>query len=583
MGRKASGKERVDIIHRKQKNGSIYVIRRISGYNREKGYYTTKHEELLGKILPGSDEIIETRPKAENGSRKPAAAATGGEVSPGKVAATGNRAGSTAIAAHIGEVSGIDEDVYRCCDEETAEKIIALARYCLLTDGRAISRLEIWQVTHSLEPCKCALPEATVQKLFARIGAEDSIRQRFFLERTKRWESNHVLVYDSTSTDEKADIRSRCGHNKADDVLETERLLTVFSMPARQPICYISTPGNIPDIKAIHHAVSQLDVPGLKNLEIVTDCGFCSEENLSGLLQSSFHFLTRVEDSVEWVRCEVDKALEDLESTGNMCPFEPGTYGVTVCLTRSFERVRRYGSAKKGMKAGDSECVRRRVYLHIFVDSQIRLSRNRELDRQLSTIRNQYLAGERDFKPGAANLIRQFLIIREKTNGEPEVTFNTRAILNAKKYHGILTLVASKERDTFEALGKYRKREWIEEYRQGTGGRRSRVWSDETLDGKKLVQFVALCYLEHFIQEIDRLKRTLGVKNGDPDHDLRTNLDKEEALKSWLETMSVQEILEWFDAAEKVDVVPGSAQRVRTTEVMERDRLFLTKLGINLS
>lgn len=40
MGRKASGKERVDIIEKPQSNGSVYVYRRVSAYNSEKGYYT---------------------------------------------------------------------------------------------------------------------------------------------------------------------------------------------------------------------------------------------------------------------------------------------------------------------------------------------------------------------------------------------------------------------------------------------------------------------------------------------------------------------------------------------------------------
>ncbi len=42
MGRKASGKERVDIIEKPQANGSVYVYRRVSDYNSEMWYYTAK-------------------------------------------------------------------------------------------------------------------------------------------------------------------------------------------------------------------------------------------------------------------------------------------------------------------------------------------------------------------------------------------------------------------------------------------------------------------------------------------------------------------------------------------------------------
>ena len=70
MGRKASGKERIDIFDKPQTNGTIYVYKRISVYNAEKGYYVSKEQKLIGKKLPGSDEIIPTRPKAAKGSRK---------------------------------------------------------------------------------------------------------------------------------------------------------------------------------------------------------------------------------------------------------------------------------------------------------------------------------------------------------------------------------------------------------------------------------------------------------------------------------------------------------------------------------
>lgn len=63
MGRIASGKERVDLIEKDQGNGTVYVYRRVSIYNKEKGYYVSKEQKLLGKKVNGSDEIVPTRPR----------------------------------------------------------------------------------------------------------------------------------------------------------------------------------------------------------------------------------------------------------------------------------------------------------------------------------------------------------------------------------------------------------------------------------------------------------------------------------------------------------------------------------------
>ena len=65
MCRIASGKERIDIINRKQKNGTTYVYRRISIYDKERGYYITKEQTLMGKKMNDSDEIIPTRTKSK--------------------------------------------------------------------------------------------------------------------------------------------------------------------------------------------------------------------------------------------------------------------------------------------------------------------------------------------------------------------------------------------------------------------------------------------------------------------------------------------------------------------------------------
>lgn len=49
MGRKASGKERVGLIEKDQENRTVYVYRRVSVYNKERGYYVSKEQKLLGK------------------------------------------------------------------------------------------------------------------------------------------------------------------------------------------------------------------------------------------------------------------------------------------------------------------------------------------------------------------------------------------------------------------------------------------------------------------------------------------------------------------------------------------------------
>ena len=72
------------------------------------------------------------------------------------------------------------------------------------------------------------------------------------------------------------------------------------------------------------------------------------------------------------------------------------------------------------------------------------------------------------------------------------------------------------------------------------------------------------------------------TENGDAKHDLKENLKKEKQLKTWLDNNSIHEIFEWFDAMEKIDICSPYYKKIWTTEVIERDKLFLSKLGIDL-
>lgn len=229
---------------------------------------------------------------------------------------------------------------------------------------------------------------------------------------------------------------------------------------------------------------------------------------------------------------------------------------------------------------------RRRVYLHVYSSDSVRIKKNQALDDTLNKLRNAYVEGQREFQPASQKMIGWFMGIRENRNGKVKVTFKAKAIRDAKKYNGVFVLVTNKENDPFRALEKFWKREWIEdffgEYKQRIGDRKYRVWDDLTLNGKKLVQFIALCYYEYFSSEISRIKRSLGVPNGQREHDLKINLDKEKQLKTWLENNSIQKILDWFDAVEKINVVTPYARQTWITETIERDRMFLDKLSVKL-
>ena len=170
--------------------------------------------------------------------------------------------------------------------------------------------------------------------------------------------------------------------------------------------------------------------------------------------------------------------------------------------------------------------------------------------------------------------------------GSPHVSFHDKACAEAYKYHGYFVLVTNKEKEPFECLRKYRKRETIESFfeagKQHADGQRIRVWDPDTLRGRMFVQFVSLCYYEYLSEEIRRLKQSLGKTNGEAEHDTKAVLDAENKLRSWLENTPLYLQLQWFDTVERVEVSNKLRSKRWTTEITSRDSLYLEKLGVNI-
>jgi transposase len=445
-----------------------------------------------------------------------------------------------------------------------------------------------WQFNHPL-PYEDGISEDIYHDLFVQVGRNESLQQNFFANRCARIKERAVLAYDSTtiSTYSENQIEARYGYNNDGDGLKTIKLLTLYSIETRQPVAFTKQPGNLPDVITIENALKQLSALGLGGAEIITDNGYYSDHNLAALFLASFDFVTLVKTSLKWVKAEIDAHLDDFGSVSSACPFDVGTRGITLSLMRDFVKVRKYASNKSGLQKGDEETFRRRVYLHLYFNSARRAEQEGRFDEDLIELRRSIESGvkEENLPKEAQNKATKYLHIK-RWGDKSYVSFNEAACREAKKYFGCFSLVSNCEKDTFECLRKYRKRETIESFFQSmkrrADGTRVRVWDTDTLRGRMFVQFVALCYYEYLINEIRNMKKSLGVMNGDPKHDSAANLKLEKKLKSWLDDTPIYIVLQWIDVIKGGKVSSKQKKKRWTSEITSRDRIFLEKLRVAL-
>ena len=579
MPARPSGEVKTKIVHQPQKNGDIYVLERQTIYDPVKKYNRVLSSKLISKIPKGSKSPVPTRPKRSKNTES----VQKNEI----ITAKRTHVGMMDIIDYIGSVSGIDSAIYASTDRGTAQKIISLARYLLATNGQSLPGILTWQYNHPL-PYEDGLSEDIYHNLFVQLGFDEELQQSFFQKRCETLSSEDALAYDSSTISVYSENQNeaRYGFNKAHDGLKTIKLLTLYSINNRQPIAFTKQPGNLPDVITVTNAIKQLSALGVKTTEIITDNGYYSESNFSELLQTGFDFITLAKTSIKWIRPEIDKQMSALSDFKTLCPFDHSTHGVSVLLMHDFEKVRKYASHKSGAEKGSTEVFSRRIYLNIYFNLSRQNADKMAFEKDLFELKDLLENGTPvdELSPAAQEKVRKYFTLK-KWGDKLTVVANNKAIQEANKYHGYFVLVSNKEKDPFECLRKYRKRETIESFfeaeKQHADGTRARVWDTDTLRGRMFVQFVSLCYYEYFSEEIRKLRHLLESEINSGELDSNT-LKLTKKLASWINNTPLYLQLQWFDTVERVDISTKLHNRRWNTEMTACDALYLRKIGLEV-
>ena len=151
-----------------------------------------------------------------------------------------------------------------------------------------------------------------------------------------------------------------------------------------------------------------------------------------------------------------------------------------------------------------------------------------------------------------------------------------KAITNANKYDGYFVLVSNKEKDFFECLSKYRKRETIESFFY-RGKQHIDGTSNITLglyEFRRLI--VALCYYEYFYGEVQKLKRLL-FKEIYQNKLTGNELEIAKKLKTWIDNTPLYLQLQWFDVNKHAKIFTKLRNLRWNSEAIACDALYLKK------
>ena len=469
------------------RSGITYAYESVSWWDKEKQQSRSKRN-LIGRLDEETGQIVPTDGRMKGAKKSKA---------PNKPFQAPKYVrlfyGATYLLDAIGDKLGLTEDL-RQCFPETYKEILSLAYYMVLEDSSALYRFEKWGLTHK-HPCGKDIPSQRSSDIFSGIG-EDAMHQFFRLQGRRRIESEY-WAYDITTIFSYFEClrQIQYGHNKDGDGLPQLKLALVFGEQSRLPFYYRKMAGNVLDLMTVRVLLSELDVFGFKKVKLIMDRGFYKEDNINGLLKDHLKFLIAVKMSLKFVKSELDKVYEDLR-TFEYYNDDYELYSTTVPYEWPYSQVR--------PNKGDILREKRRVYIHFYYNIDRAAEEQKKFDRRLMGLKNEIISEKR--VPEHEKLYKKYFEIKSTPVRGVRVTVKEDAVMEAKRYYGFFALMSNDKMDSMTALALYRNKDLVEKafgnLKERLNFRRTLVSSEQSLNGKLFVEFVALIYTSYINKQM---------------------------------------------------------------------------------
>lgn len=402
--------------------------------------------------------------------------------------------GATYLLDEIAAKTGVLDDLKSCFPDDY-EKILSLAYYLVLEDHNPMYRFTRWSKSHS-HPYGKDMPSQRISELFSRI--DESPKMDFFKKQSRRRLEKEYLAYDTTSISSYSQSlkQAKYGNNKENDNLEQINLALLFGESSGLPVYYRKLAGNIPDVKTINNLIKGLAFMGIKKAKLVMDRGFYSEANINDLYTEHQKFLIAGKMSLRFIQQEFDVIREGFATRKNY-------HSGTNLYMQSFTMDWAYSETKS--RSQETVKGKRRIYVHFYYNDQHATDDKIRLNKLLDTLECEICENKKTAEH--EKLYTKYFKVTETPKRGIKVEPNQDAIDKATRNCGYFVLLSNDIKDPVEALTKYRAKDLIEKafgnLKERLNMRRESVESEENLEGKLFVQFVALIFMSYIKKAMD--------------------------------------------------------------------------------
>jgi len=291
------------------------------------------------------------------------------------------------------------------------------------------------------------------------------------------------ITYDSTNKSLQAgdvDV-AEYGHSKDGQGKPVFNYAIAYDSGNREPLFYEEYPGSIVDVSQLQFMLEKAKGYGYKKIGFILDRGYFSKGNIHFMDKSGYDFVIMAKGMKKLVSGLVLDNRGTFEESRSHSIREYGVSGTTV--------------KSKLFPADENE-----RYFHIYYSSRKYASEREQVETKIDRLAKYLKKQEGKAVKIEAGMSQYFDLIYHHKGQEDETFMCGREredVINQEiRLCGYFVIITSKKMTAKEALLLYKSRDGSEKLFRGDksylGNRSVRVYTDESVDAKVFIEFVAL-------------------------------------------------------------------------------------------
>ena len=449
--------------------------------------YTAKGN-LRSSVTPQKDKKKPAKPEAKADPAPELNSAAILERLAGPVPVFHAAAKRSGIARFLGEAYGA----------QRAAEILSVA-YSWLILGKNSARLYPRFCQQYALPYLGLMTEQDLADLFVALGNDDAARTKLFSSLIGSADQGEYFSYDSTTCKSEAEHNpySFFAPSKEGEDEMVFHLAVLYAHKAGMPVAFRIIQGNVPDVSTVSDLLARLDamhdelkVP--RRPKFVLDRGYESIANLAEATASGRQFLAAARNLEEgWVADAVDKAKTEHDMWGAetlLSGTGGAVYGANV------EADLPCGKDEKG---GEKSV---KVWVHVYRDEGTSELKTQNLNNSLDSFEKAWTDGDERYRSKLlTSQLMKFYETPKKGTSAKRLKRDNPAVDFEMRNFGFFASVSNFRLSAAEAWKIYKERDCIEKcFRGGKSDldlNAARAHENDSLKGRMLVSFVALCIL----------------------------------------------------------------------------------------